>query len=604
MLTSPATLTASARRAVMRGTAHLLDAQQADGRWEGIVRSDPGVAAQFLLAARYVERLDPAVEVPMLAHLDRTQLVGGGWAAYPGGPQSLDVSLLCYTALRFGGRSPSSESMRRAQRPIIAAGGMEAVGFVPRFPLVFWDQIPLYGLTYLSPKVFFLPAWIHPNLFDLGIFQQAVLAVELLLKQRAVREPPAGQTLDELRTGRRFPRATMTGAGRMISAASRWVDGLVPARRLDLRAADWLALQQNSDGMWAGMALFTTRVIMALHATDPVRYRRHVETGLAGLQRLQVGDGAARWQQLGSSPVLDTAITLAALLDAGFRPDASEPVRAFAWLLEARAADGGWSFAAENARRPDTDSTLHVLEVLARAPRSLTGLDGVLEEGIRWLLTMQDRSGGWTMWSNRLRPGGAIVRELEINGAVDISTPDVTARAVRALARLRNRSRNRRKIDLAIARGCTYLKQAQRRDGSWPGRWAVNYGYGTAQGVTALAAAGDKGGGIARARRFLLDIQQNDGGWGESPASDGAGQFVPASSTATQTALVMLGLLADRSASEHPLTRAAEFLLERQRDGRWDDETFCQTMLPERLYFQNSLLAHSLALAAVGTWLQ
>jgi squalene-hopene/tetraprenyl-beta-curcumene cyclase len=107
---------------------------------------------------------------------------------------------------------------------------------------------------------------------------------------------------------------------------------------------------------------------------------------------------------------------------------------------------------------------------------------------------------------------------------------------------------------------------------------------------------------VARAQRFLLAIQQPDGGWGESPASHDAGQFLPAASTTTQTSLVMLGLLAARPASEPALMRTAAFLLDRQHNGNWADATFCQTMLPGRLYFQNSLLAPCLAVAALGRW--
>jgi squalene-hopene/tetraprenyl-beta-curcumene cyclase len=602
MLIRPPTTSRTARRAVAAGRERLLDLQHADGCWEGVVRCDPAVTALFLLIARYVDGLNPAIEESMLAYLDATQLAGGGWALYPGGPASLDATLLCYAALRFAGRDMDSDAMSRARQVILAGGGLENVGFIPRTALAFWGQIPLSGLPYLSPKLLFLPRWIHPNLFDLGILLTPVLGMELLLKHQAAKRPPAG-ILEELRTGGSFPRAVMSPAGAAVSWVSRAVDAAVPAAWLDRRAADWLAGMQNPDGLWAGMAFFTVRAMMALHAMDPERYRPHIEKSLAAMIRLQVADpGGTRWQALARSPGLDTAIAVAALLDAGVAPDDPRMVLAFRWLLDARGASQGWSFTPTNAQTPDTDTTLHVLEVLARAPRALAGIEEAVEAGTSWLLGMQDRRGGWAMWSPGLRMQRSLVRELELNGAVDTPTPDVTARVVRALARLRGRvsTETRRRIDTAMARAVVYLQQTQRPDGTWPGRWAVNVAYGTAQGLIALVAAGVGGGATARARRVLLEMQQPDGGWGESPASDAAQRFVPAPSTTTQTSLALLGLLAARPGSDDAVARAAAFLMERQRDSGWDDDTFCQTMLPGRLYFQNSLLPQCLALAALG----
>ncbi len=601
ILTSPITLTAAARDAVRRGTERLLDAQHADGRWEGTMRSDPGVTAQFLLAARYMDRLDPAVQTPMLAHLDRTQLPGGGWAAYPGGPASLDVSLLCYAALRFAGRSPDSGPMLRAREVILASGGIEAVGFVARFPLVFCGQIPPFSLTYLSPKLLFMPRWFHPHLHDLGILLLDVLPLELLLKRRAAKAPPPGCDLGELRSGKAFAAVSMTTLGAGISHLGRIIDILVPARSLDRRAADWFADQQNPDGLWAGNAVFAMRGVMALEAIDGTRHRQRIDRGFAGMAGLQIADDGTRRQLLGRTPVLDTAIAVAALLDAGLPPEEPRLLRAARWLIDAQGPDGGWSFGLENALTPDADTTLHVLEALTRGSNSVPGLKSAVASGIRWLLSWQDRSGSWSMWPTNWRTARSMVREVELAQVMDVGTPEVTARVVRALARLQvhggygDAGRTR-----VTWRALDYLKRTQRPDGSWRARWAVAHAYAAAQGLTALAAAGDQTVAAVRARRFLCETQQADGGWGESPASDLAATFIPGPSTVTQTSFALLALLAAEPLPGAAAARAVAFLVERQRVSGWDDEAFCQTMLPGRMYFQNSLLPHSLALAALG----
>jgi len=603
MLTRPLTIADAVHRAVAAGRERLLDAQHPDGRWEGIVHCDPGITAQYLLTARYVDRLDPANDARLLAHLDQSALPTGGWAAYPGGPPSLDVSLLCYVALRFAGRSPDSRPMQEARGVILASGGIEASGFVPRFPLVFWGQIPPSGLTYLSPKLLFMPRWIHPNFHDLGILLQAVLPVELLLKWRAVKTPPEGCGLEELHSGRPHTPVIMTPLGGAISRASNAVDTILPMRRLDRRAADWLAAQQNRDGTWAGVAVFTTRSAMALHAVDPIRYRRHIDHALAGMRRLQIVNGETSWQQSGRSPVVDTAIAAASLLDAGLPPTEARLAQAVRWLLSVQTDSGGWSHKEDNERTPDADTTLHVLEVLARAPHAAPRTPDALAQGTHWLLAKQDASGGWAMWPTNWRSGRMIVLEIDRAGVLDVSTPDVTARTVRALAQLRDHvtAQTRRRIDAAMARAVVYLQQTQRPDGTWPGRWAVNFAYGTAQGLTALMAAGHGGSAAAAwARRALVEMQQPDGGWGESPSSDKAGRYVSAPSTVTQTALALLGLLNVPTVPDEVVSRGSAFLLERARGGAWDDETFCQTILPGHMHFQNSLLATSLAVMTLA----
>jgi squalene-hopene/tetraprenyl-beta-curcumene cyclase len=482
---------------------------------------------------------------------------------------------------------------------IFARGGIEAVGFVARFPLVFCGQIPQFTLTYLSPKLLFMPRWLRPHLLDLGILLQDVLPLELLLKRRAAKTPPPGCDLAELRSGRPFPHVTMAPLGAAISQLGKVLDIVVPARGLDRRAAAWFAEHQNGDGLWAGNAVFVMRGVMALHAIESGRHRQRIDKGIAALRALQVTEGETRWQQLGRTPVLDTAIAATALLDAGVPPDETRVLRAARWLVGAQGPDGGWSFSVGNAGTPDTDTTLHVLEVLARLPGSVSGIGKAIASGTRWLLARQDGSGGWSMWPTDWRTARAMVREVELARVMDVSTADVTARTVRALVVLRSQYGRDPGIENAIRSAVNHLKQSQRSDGSWPGRWAVNYTYGAAQGLTALSAAGDHGRAAVAARGFLHATQQADGGWGESPESDDAQSFVPGPSTVTQTSLALLALLAARPHGD-AVARGSAFLLERARDGLWDDDTFRQTVLLGRMYYQNSLFATSLAVMALA----
>jgi squalene-hopene/tetraprenyl-beta-curcumene cyclase len=93
-----------------------------------------------------------------------------------------------------------------------------------------------------------------------------------------------------------------------------------------------------------------------------------------------------------------------------------------------------------------------------------------------------------------------------------------------------------------------FIRQHQEEDGSWYGRWGVNYIYGTWQvlrGLRALGSGHAARAWILKARDWLESVQHEDGGWGErcntydDPVFKGQG-----SSTASQTAWAVMGLCA------------------------------------------------------------
>ena len=103
---------------------------------------------------------------------------------------------------------------------------------------------------------------------------------------------------------------------------------------------------------------------------------------------------------------------------------------------------------------------------------------------------------------------------------LDPPTEDVTARCVSMLAQIDKTPR-----DAAVSKALTeaedYLKRTQLPDGSWYGRWGMNYIYGTWSVLCALNVAGiDRGSPMVRkAAAWLISIQNADGGWGEDGTS-------------------------------------------------------------------------------------
>ena len=142
-----------------------------------------------------------------------------------------------------------------------------------------------------------------------------------------------------------------------------------------------------------------------------------------------------------------------------------------------------------------------------------------------------------------------------------------------------------------MTRGVEALIASQEKDGSWFGRWGMNYIYGAWSALCALGAAGQdpQSEPVRRAVEWLLRIQNPDGGWGESGDSyklDYRG-YEPSPSAASQTAWALLGLMAAGEADHPAVARGVAFLAETQgSDGFWDEPFHTATGFPRVFYLR------------------
>jgi squalene-hopene/tetraprenyl-beta-curcumene cyclase len=157
-----------------------------------------------------------------------------------------------------------------------------------------------------------------------------------------------------------------------------------------------------------------------------------------------------------------------------------------------------------------------------------------------------------------------------------------------------------------VQRAIGQIRATQEHDGSWYGRWGVNYIYGTWQVLRGLRSIGEnmRQEWILRARDWLESCQNEDGGWGETcatyddPSLKGRGE-----STASQTAWAVMGLCACGEMDSISLKKGVDYLLRTQnRDGSWSEAETTGTGFPKVFYLKYDMYRNNWPLLALATY--
>jgi len=286
-----------------------------------------------------------------------------------------------------------------------------------------------------------------------------------------------------------------------------------------------------------------------------------------------------------ASPVWDTAQAVYALGEAGVPRNDPRLVAAAEWMLAKEVRQrgdwsvklpdlepGGWYFEFNNEFYPDTDDTAQVLLALRQV--DTPGAERQRQaaaRALRWEFAMQCREGGWGSFDKDCTK--MIFENIPFadhNAMLDPPTADITGRILEMLA-----AYGYPREDPRVERAIAFVFSLQESDGSWFGRWGVNYVYGTFLALRGLCAIGvdPQDPRIQRGAAWLRQVQNSDGGWGETagtyddPATRGLGPSTP-----SQTAWGLLGLLAAGADRSDSAARGIQWLLSRQRpDGSWDE---------------------------------
>jgi squalene-hopene/tetraprenyl-beta-curcumene cyclase len=610
---------AALEASIARAADAILAVQQPDGHWVYELEADATIPAEYVLLVHYLgETPNVELEQKVARYLRRIQLPDGGWPLFSEGALDVSASVKAYFALKMIGDPEDADHMRRARRAIVEAGGAEAVNVFTRNLLALFGVVPWRAVPMMPVEIMLLPGWFPFHLSKVSYWARTVLVPLLVLNaRRPVAKNPRGVHIDELFRGKPsktglLPRAPHQSRGwfslfRAVDTVLRAVDGVFSkarrARAIDAAVAFVDERLNGEDGLGAIFPAMANAVMMYDTLGYPPDHPKRA-IARASLDKLLVVDDEEAYCQPCLSPVWDTSLAAHALLETQLPRAEEGAIKGLQWLRPLQILDvrgdwisrrphvrpGGWAFQYANPHYPDVDDTAVVVLAMDRAA-SLTHSDVDREAIARareWVVGMQSSDGGWGAFEPENTHYYLNNIPFSDHGALlDPPTADVSGRCLSMLAQLGELPGNSE----PARRAYEYLLSEQEKDGSWYGRWGMNYVYGTWSALGALNAAGMPHGDpcIQRAVHWLISVQNEDGGWGEDGASyklDYHG-YERAPSTSSQTAWGVLGLLAGGAVDHPAVARGVAYLMRTQREhGLWDETRFTATGFPRVFYLR------------------
>jgi len=615
----------------------LLGLQNRDGHWCAELQGDTILETEYYLYLRYTGLGNPTVYRQLTNYVVSQQNEEGGWGLFPGAASELSATVKAYVMLKAEGRDPESDFMKRIRDVILKLGGVVFVNSFTKIQLALaglydWNAVPA-----VPPELILFPKNFYFSIYSMSAWSRTMivpLAVVCHYKQTV----PLGIDVDELYVGgraranprMRYDRNPFTWHNfflvwdRIIKTCESL--RIHPLRRWALwKSHQWLRDRiKHSEGLGTIFPALVNSII-ALKALgysydDAVVRREHQE-----LERFHIlendessPESAKLHLQPCFSPVWDTGWAALSLRKAGLASNDPNMVRAVEWLLtketrlrgdwyikNPQAEPSGWYFEYRNEWYPDVDDTTLVLRVLnmTEIPNQAE-LARASERGLAWLIGMQCRGGGWAAFDkDNDKFIFTKVPFADHNAMIDPPTADITGRVLELLGELGYTTEDR-----MVSRAIRFIRSEQETDGSWFGRWGVNYVYGTWQVLVGLASVGEDMNQpyIQRAVRWLKSLQQENGGWGETLHSyEEPHRKTEGTPTASQTAWAILGLIAAGETRSQAVSRGFDYLVREQTaDGDWKEEEWTGTGFPKVFYLRYHYYRHYFPLLALGTYLE
>jgi len=595
---------------VQRAQGYMLKIQHEQGYWWGELESNPTMEAEYVMLCHLLGVNNPERKRKIANYILSRQQPDGSWVQYFDAPGNLSTSVECYFALKLCGLSADAAPMMKARQFILSKGGVPQTRIFTRIWLAMLGQYDWKGLPVMPPEMVLLPSWLPFNIYEFSSWARAtIVPMCIILTDRPVSPVPPQAAIRELypvvkeqtKTSLSIPRPTDPWRA-LFYSADRFLRlyekapvkiGRETAKRM---AAQWIVEHQEADGSWGGIQPPWVYSLIALKHLGYTLEHPVMNAGLQGFETFAIEEENTWRVQACVSPVWDTCLALTAMLESGMSAESDEMQRPTRWLIarqilrkgdwavkSPKTPPGGWAFEFANDNYPDVDDVAEVLIALEWA--RLTGEEdqrrrNAIDLGVRWVFGLQSKNGGWAAFDkDNNRALMSKIPFADFGETLDPPSVDVTAHVLEALGRL-----GFNKEHPAVAKAYKFIRDEQEEDGSWFGRWGVNYIYGTGAVLPALQAIGEDMTlpYIRKAVDWVKSHQNDDGGWGES-----CGSYVDFAlrgtgpSTPSQTAWALLSLLASCENGSISVARGIEYLCRTQKgDGTWDEPHYTGTGFP------------------------
>ncbi|MGB8768642.1 MAG: squalene--hopene cyclase [Candidatus Korobacteraceae bacterium] len=601
-----------------------------EGYWCGELGADTTLVSDYILLHRLLGTEDPVRTQKCATEILNRQNPDGGWPIYNDGPSNVSASVKAYFALKMAGYGPDHPQLRKARERILALGGVTAVNTFTKIYLCFLGQYDYDAVPAIPPEIVLFPKWFWFNIYEISSWSRAILVpLSIAYAKKPFKKIPVEQGIDELFLGGRTrTRLRLRWADKLVSWRNFFLvlDRLIhffelihvrPLRSRALKVAEkWmLDRMEMSDGLGAIYPGIMNSIIALRclgYSLDDPQFIRAMDE----FEKLGIEEETTFRMQPCMSPVWDTAYAVFALAESGVAANDPRLVRPCEWMLRKqvtrkgdwcvknrKAAPAGWYFEFNNEFYPDVDDSAQVMLALSRVKTSNESYHTKsAQRALDWILSMQCKNGGWASFDkNNDRMVFQNIPFADHNAMLDPPTVDVTGRVLECLA-----SYGYSLKDEPVRRAVEFTKREQAVDGSWFGRWGVNYIYGTMQVLRGLEAVGVDYHEtfVLQAVEWLRMMQNPDGGWGETcgsyddPNAKGVGPSTP-----SQTAWAVMGLLAANDTRNDSLQHGIAYLLKTQRkDGSWDEALYTGTGFPRVFYLMYYMYRQYFPLLALTTY--
>lgn len=548
-----------------------LSEQQEDGSWRFPCENGPHTDVYTIIILRVLNMPEEKLIIRLAKRLLSLQERDGTWKLHSDEEDgNLSATVEAYTGLLFSGVvSKNDERMKRAEEFIKRKGGLKKTHNSTKFMLALNQLYPWPVIFPIPLTLLILPRHFPINFNQLTSYVKIHFAAILIAAYKRVTvktewTPDLSHLILEESVLKRLKNQVRG----KIPLLKR-VKDIIFFKKIKteaLKKAESYILERIEDDGTAGSYTSATSIsIFSLIALGYGTDSPLIKNAAAGIINNSVEIADNLHIQNAPSGIWDTSLIACALNKSECRcPEVKKAVRnASSYLVKRQQNTGAWGFSESNSWHPDVDDTQAALRTVQVEAAVDPEQRNAFNKGFNWLLRMQNKDGGWGSFENNR--GNSLVKHLPIENikdtAVDPSSADLTGRVLEFLGDVMNMNQGHPVIDSAVK----WLAENQERDGSWYGRWGTCYIYGTWAAVTGLRAAGLPADfpPLLKAERWLISIQKEDGGWGESCYSDQKKYFQPLPfSTPAQTAWALDALIAINGKTTESIDKGMRFLAE------------------------------------------